>query len=881
MKPAADARCVPPGTRRAWVCALMIGAVALPPLVFPAAARAASPSPVPEASARDVMAFLTQNCQRCHRRGKATAGFRVDELRSGRDLLDAQVGNAKAQARWIDVANQLSGGHMPPATEPQPKSDASAAVLAWITAEMTKLGPHVLPAPQRMRRLNREEYRNTVRDLTGVDPDIGTFPLDPAVGGFSNNGGSLVVSPLHIELLADIAKAVLDRALVSGSRPETIRWRFEPETGSGDDHRIDLAGNQHPIVHGAQNRKEDGFTIIDGGPGGNPNVRDFEVPTPGDYIIRVRAGGRIPARAAVERAAELELSHRRQREDAERPADAAFHRDTYEHDLRHFRTDPMYSYSDPRLRFGLVVGPKMTVLAEFDVDAPADAPKVYEFRVTLPRQRLDMRLEYAYAIPRTLENFWFQGNQSFPRPEIWLDWVEIEGPLYPSWPPASHTSILGTAGRIDDGPAGHPAVRQLLTRFMTRAYRGPVSAEEVERKFALYDRARGDQLPFIEAIKVPLQAILIAPRFLYLSDEPAPDAAVGTPAAPGRQPLDDYALASRLAYFLWSTIPDDPLLDLARAGKLQAPATLAREAARMLDDPRSRALAENFASDWLGLREVGTNPPVGDHFPNYDRHLETSMVQESRAFFDEILRHDRSVLDFIRSDWVIVNERLARFYGIEGVKGDAFRRVQVAPSLHRGGLLTQASMLSLTSNGTRTSPVKRGVWVLKTLLGADPGLPLDNVGEIPPRVPGVDRAPVRLRLQIHRSRPQCARCHQKIDPIGLALENYDGAGQWRDQEGFGFHGRIDRDDPKIDASAQIAGAPAFVGIEGLAAHLRARPDDFRRCLVAKMFAYALGRDLVFSDRGTLNAAAAHLKSNGDKLRALVSFIVTSDLFRSR
>jgi hypothetical protein len=875
MKPAAGARCVTGvRARQGWVWALVVGAVALTPLIFPAAGQAASPAatrPVAEGSARDVLTFLTQNCQRCHRRGKAKAGFRVDELQSGRDLL-----NAKVQARWIDVADQLSGGHMPPATEPQPKADATARVLAWITAEMTKVGPHVLSARQGMRRLNREEYRNTVRDLTGVDPDIGTFPLDPAVGGFSNNGGSLVVSPLHIELLADIAKTVLDRALVSGSRPETIRWRFEPETGSGDDHRIDLPGNQHPIVHGAQNRKENGFTIIDGGPGGNPNVRDFEVPTPGDYIIRVRAGGRIPDRAAVERAAELELLHRRQKEDAERPADAAFHRDTYQHDLRHFRTDPMYSYSDPRLRFGLVVGPKMTVLAEFDVDAPADAPKVYEFRVTLPRQSLDMRLEYAYAIPRTLENFWFQGNQSFPRPAIWLDWVEIEGPLYPSWPPPSHTGILGTEGAIDEGTAGHPAVRQLLTRFMTRAYRGPVSAEEVERKLVLYERARGDQLPFIEAIKVPLLAILIAPRFLYLSDDPAPGA-----AAPGRQTLDDYALASRLAYFLWSTMPDDPLLDLARASKLQAPAALAKEAARMLDDPRSRALSENFASDWLGLREVGTNPPVGDHFPNYDRHLETSMVQESRAFFDEILRHDRSVLDFVRSDWVIVNERLARFYGIDGVKGDSFRRVQVAPSLHRGGLLTQASMLSLTSNGTRTSPVKRGAWVLKTLLGSDPGLPLDNVGEIPPRVPGVDRAPVRLRLQIHRSAPQCARCHQKIDPIGLALENYDGAGQWRDQEGFGYHGRVDPDDPKIDASAQISGAPGFVGIEGLAAHLLGRPDDFRRCLVAKMFAYALGRDLVFSDRATLNAAAVHLKSNGDKLRALVSFIVTSDLFRSR
>ena len=264
--------------------------------------------------------------------------------------------------------------------------------------------------------------------------------------------------------------------------------------------------------------------------------------------------------------------------------------------------------------------------------------------------------------------------------------------------------------------------------------------------------------------------------------------------------LTGYELASRLSYFLWSSMPDDELFRLAANGELLKPAVLGAQATRMIADPKSEASVKNFAGQWLGLRKVGTNPPAKNLYPEYDRHLELSIVRETEGFFAEILRNDLDARNLIKSDFVTINERLGRFYGIPGVKGDAIRRVPAPPEAHRGGLVTQASIQSITSNGTRTSPVVRGVWVLRTLLGSDPGLPVANVGEIASKVPGIDKATVRQRLAIHREAAACARCHDKIDPLGLALENYNAAGEWRDREGHGYQGRIEEKDPIIDAS---------------------------------------------------------------------------------
>ena len=257
------------------------------------------------------------------------------------------------------------------------------------------------------------------------------------------------------------------------------------------------------------------------------------------------------------------------------------------------------------------------------------------------------------------------------------------------------------------------------------------------------------------------------------------------------------------------------------------------------------------------------------------------MTQEGEAFFRTILDGDLDARNFIKSDFVVINERLARFYGIPGVRGDEFRKVPVPKGVHRGGVLTQASFLATTSNGTRTSPVKRGAWVLKTLLGTDPGLPPANAGEIAPKVPGVDKATVRKRLEIHRQLDQCARCHNKIDPLGLALENFNGTGEWRDQEGFGFKGRVQPNDPKIAASAQMPTGTKIVGIVGLQAALLRQEDLFLQCLAQKVLTFALGRELGLTDLPIVKAAASHMKQNGRTLKSLIRFAATCEPFETK
>jgi hypothetical protein len=509
-------------------------------------------------------------------------------------------------------------------------------------------------------------------------------------------------------------------------------------------------------------------------------------------------------------------------------------------------------------------------IAEMDVDAPETALKVYEVPMYFTAHDAGVVLDQAYEVPRSPQNWTFKDKLEFARPTLLVDWLEIEGPVHPQWPPASHRRLLHESPLREKDEKAY--AREVITRFMTRAYRRPVRVGEVEAKFALYEKLRAEKPSFVEAIKVPLAAVLASPNFLYLVEPEAP-------AQPRK--LNGYELATRLSYFLWSSMPDEELFRLAGNGELLKPAVLGAQATRMIADPKSDAFVKNFAGQWLGLRKVGANPPVKNLYPEYDRHLEISIIRETEGFFAEILRRDLDVRNLIKSNFVTINERLARFYGIPGVKGDAIRRVPAPPEAHRGGLVTQASIQSITSNGTRTSPVVRGVWVLRTLLGTDPGLPVANVGEIASKVPGIDKATVRQRLEIHREAASCARCHNKIDPLGLAMENYNASGQWRDREGHGYEGRIEENDPLIDASAKMPDGTVFNGVEGLQAQLLKKEDLFLTALSTQLYTYGLGRELGFSDRAAINASVAAVKRNRYLLRALLLTIVQSDLFTTK
>ena len=842
-----------------------------------------------------VTPFLRKHCLRCHGPEKPQGEFRVDK-----QLPNAFL-DASAKEKWGEVVNVLNSHEMPPEKEPQPAASETAAVVDWITAQIARAELVRRDRQIVLRRLNRDEYRNTLRELTGVDFDTSGFPQDPPASGFDNIGAALTLSPLHTELYLDAARKILDRALVEGEQPPTIRWRFEPESGDSDSNRVNYDG-QRAIVNGGRNPVRDGFKILHHESWDkNLNARDFRLKSEGDYVVRIRAGGRVPKRDEVVESARKKLTERMDRENEKNPSREKWHREQLNNDLQHFQTDRMYDYGPPRLKVVQALGGQPRVIAEFDVDAPLDSPRVYEIPSRFTTESAGLTLHYAYDIPKVLENFWFQGHDEFARPEAYVDWFEIEGPIYASWPPPSHLKILPK--RDDATNDDREYARKVLKRFMSLAYRRLVTDDEVAEKLRLYEVARTPETSFVQAIKTPLVAVLVSPNFLYLvetgrASETAGDAAAsdapagGTPAgdvanstppnaAPAPRKLTDFELASRLSYFLWSTMPDAELLRLARDGRLGDPAALDAQVDRMLADAKSAALSRNFAAQWLGLREVGANPPAMDLYPQYDRHLEISISEESRAFFNEILRHDLSMLNFVGSDFVVINERLARFYDIPDVRGDQFRRVAAPPESHRGGVVTQASVLTITSNGTRTSPVKRGTWVMKNLLGTDPGLPVANAGDIAPKVPGIDRATVRQRLEIHRQLPQCARCHDKIDPLGFALENFNAAGQWRDQEGFGYKGRVQRGDPRIDASSKLPDGTSINGVDDLRRVLREKEELFLRCLSGKLFTYALGRELGVADHVRVQASVEHVQRHDYTLRSLIKYIVASDLFQTK
>jgi Protein of unknown function (DUF1587)./Protein of unknown function (DUF1592)./Protein of unknown function (DUF1595)./Protein of unknown function (DUF1588)./Protein of unknown function (DUF1585). len=839
-----------------------------PPQKPPAPATGKAAAPGDAAYRTLARPFLDAYCVPCHGGGAGAKGgsFRADAA-GLRDDFDAPG----TRAKWAEVVNVLNSHAMPPKGSPQPPPAEVARFVDWITERTVRAeaARREQGAPT-LRRLTRDEYRNTVRDLTGVDFDVSGFPADPPAGGFDNNARALTVSPLHVELYASAARQILDRALFEegAPRPTPIHWHFDPKVVPGDSRRIRLdENNRGAIINGGNNREEGDLVVVrTDGWDKSVNARDFRVPREGIYIVRLRAAARVPSRAEVVASAEKVLAKRRDDQMRENPQRAKWHEEGYQRDLQHFRTDPMYDYGPPRVKLVQQLGSQPRTVAEFDVDAPPSAPKVYEFRVPFTTEPAGLTWWNSYSIPRVLENFWFQGDDRFARPELLVDWFEIEGPVYDAWPPSSHTRILFPSPLRQTDERAY--ARQVIARFLRKAYRRPVTDAEVDAKLALYDRIR-KEAPFLEAIKAPLTAALASPNFLFLTE----------PAGPRR--LNSHEVAARLSYFLAGTMPDAELTKLADADALRDPAELKRQTNRLLNSPHVETFVRRFAGQWLGLGQVGANPPAPDLYPSYDRHFETSIVAESEAFFAEILRHDLDAFCLIRSDFAVVNERLAREYGIPNVRGDHFRRVPVPPGVRRGGVLTQASVLTITSNGTRTSPVKRGAWVMKTLLDADPGLPVADAGEIAAKVEGIEKATVRKRLEIHRTRPQCARCHSRIDPLGFALENYNAAGIWRDREGFGYKGRVERDDPLVDASSELPDGTRIEGVEGLQAAILARGDDFLRGLATKMLTFALNRELGVADRPLVSAAVAHMKKNKRTLRSLVEFIVLSDAFRSK
>ena len=505
-------------------------------------------------------------------------------------------------------------------------------------------------------------------------------------------------------------------------------------------------------------------------------------------------------------------------------------------------------------------------------EAPPDTPKVIEFVCRLPRGThvtfAAHKLPYA---PRT------RNIKEHAGAGLAVQWLEVEGPLIDSWPPASHRHLFGDLPLRPVSPGSkvltvvseqpRADAERLLGTFMRRACRRPVTAEELAPIVKLVADELDAKQSFEEAMRVGYKAILCSPDFLFFPEK--------------RDVADDLALAARLSYFLWNTQPDEELSKLAEQGVLSRPENLRAQTERLLNHPRAQGFVKNFVAQWLDLRQIDFTMPDRKLYPEFDDALRRSVVEETELFFAEVLKQDLSLVHFVDADFSFLNERLAQHYGIPGVKGPAMRRVTLPPGSHRGGVLTQASVLKVTANGTTTSPVTRGAWVLRTILGKPPDPPPPDAGAIEPDIRGAKT--IREQLDKHRRAPSCASCHVKIDPLGFALENFDVTGGWRDNYRVlsGPNLAMTRNGPKVEADATLADGRSFRNIDELKKLLTEDKDQLASALTEKLLIYATGRGLRFADRATVKEIVAHSRARNYGLRSLVHEIVQSRIFLNK
>ncbi len=721
-----------------------------------------------------------------------------------------------APALLEKILDKISTGRMPPPGAPAP---AKAELDAAIAALNKTLGHSnsAVQSPGRVtaRRLNRIEYDNTLHDLLGISLRPGTdFPLDDAGYGFDNNGDVLSISPLLMEKYTTAARAA-SRAAVYGEvapkQPGKLT-RF-----LGKKLQDDPTSNALPFsLRGAL-------------------WTSYDFPVTGDYEFRMRIGNYRPRENVSPR--QKELSRKFAPSPAEKVELAELNR-----------------IADPPVKMVMTVDGReiYSEVVEGNIDyAYAHGESIARTRLTAGEHRFRASFpEYAdMDDPRTNVN-------TDGRRKIFVDYIDIVGPFNPA--PAPKNPAIFVC------PEHTPAcARRIIENTATRAWRRPVTVAELDRLAKLAATVRKDSEKFDEGLRIALEAILLSPNFLFrIEREP-------TAPATGTYNLNDFELATRLSYFLWSSIPDEPLMRAAREHKLTQPGGLQTQLKRMLADPRATALIDNFAGQWLSLRELDRRKPDPVRFPLADDEILEAMKTESLLFAGAILRENRPILDFLDGRFTYLNGALARYYGLPGVNGEAFRKVEL-DGVQRGGVMTHGAILTLSSYATRTSPVLRGKWVLENLLGTPPPPP-------PPDIPALEEkdlgstASVRQRLEQHRANPACAVCHNQMDPIGFGLENYDAAGRWRTHDGKFA----------VDSSGKLPGGQTFDKPQDLRRIMRDTPEAFTRNFVEKMMTYALGRGLEPSDRQAVGAIQQRLAANGYRFATLLEAILESPAFRQR
>lgn len=731
---------------------------------------------------RVVRPLLTHYCVRCHGGKEPKAEFDLEALREQGSILNDR-------AAWEKVLEHLRNGAMPPEGEVQPPAAQRELVADWLDERFKAADCAAGPRPGRVtiRRLNRAEYNNTIRDLVGIDfRPADDFPADDTGYGFDNIGDVLSLPPLLLEKYLAAAEKIAEQAIVL-PKIEGQKRRFEAES-------IDRTEGG-PFAGWAIDLFSQGEVYAQ---------HEFQA---GEYVLRARAfgeqAGNEPARMML-------------------------------------RLDG----KDVKL---------------FDVKAVEGIPENYECRLTVEAG--------AKRFAAAFVNDYYRPDDPDPNNRdrnLVIDYLEVEGPLPTAAPdlPESHKRILFC---LPSGGDEMQCAERIIAAFASRAFRRPTAPDEVQRLLGLVQLAKDSGESFEQGIRLAVQAVLVSPHFLFrVEQDRQPDRPDGSYA------LGDFDLATRLSYFLWSSTPDAELLDVASRSMLHEGHNLEKQVRRMLRDGKRRALVENFAGQWLQLRNLQKATPDPGRYPAFDEPLRQAMRTETESFFAAVVEEDRSVLDFLDADFTFVNERLARHYGLEGVQGNEFQRVHL-PDGRRGGVLTQASILTITSNATRTSPVKRGKWVLENLLGTPPPPPPPNVPELAEGDKAALSGTLRQRMEQHRKNALCASCHSRMDPLGFGLENFDGIGAWRSDDGG----------QPIDASGTLPSGEKFQGPAELRGVLKGKQELFIRCLAEKMLTYALGRGLEPYDRCAVDKIQAAMAADGNKFSRMIVEIVASDAFRRR
>jgi hypothetical protein len=794
--------------------------------------------------------YLQKHCTRCHDAKEQKGDFRIDTL-------SRQVGSEN-NPQWLEVMERINSGEMPPKKEAKrPAAQESARIVEWITERLKEGEASRMANRSKVtyNRLTREEYVNTVRDLLAVEYDAkdpGALLEDPEWNGFERIGSVLTLSPSNIEKYLAATETILSEAYPSAPVPSpknrppttpfggTVPAVYEDSIQEAHRERLRSLGLLDKVRFemwpGDVFRGSYGRTASTG-----------TRPGAGIYEISYKLSGLRPPNGRAPRLkVYLEKLDRTLFEqdilaDEDKPVTVTFR--------AHLPKDPgaLMVYND-------VPGPPNTPRSGRHGPVPFVSTKLGRIPWQMKLTDEEGRARYPFLI---------------------LDSVTWKGPILTE----EEIKLRADYMPRTEGDLGQ--VRDCLTTLATRAFRRPVTPEEMNGYVAIVQRELGAKETFGDAVKAGMSAILNSKSFLFLAEGDAHHR---------RDTLNDWEIASRLSYFLWSTLPDAELLGLAQEGKLRDRAVLAAQFQRMIRDPRAGRFADSFATQWLRLRKVGMFQPDKKLYPDYDKGLESSMIAETKAFFREVLDQGLTLREFINSDWSMVNELLAKYYGVSEPFAKAlatqpadqqaapsnFIRVALPVEAHRGGILTHASILSLTSDGVRHRPVHRGVWLSESIFGKTPPPPPANVNPIPTNPTG-PKATLREKLEAHIHDASCAACHAKIDPLGLAFENYDAVGRWRTEEVTDGVG----ENPRVSATGKLPDGREYKNADEFKKLLLHDLDAFSLNVAEKLATYGLRRSMTLSDRDALRKIAAAGRERDYRLRDILECFVTSELFQTR